>query len=184
MWLFLIQIDSVSVKNFSESCTFLKKAENSHKCTLHYLSLELRFLYAAQEEVVSALYVMVNLWRNIMLNFNSSPQKSLLTSQVLLSICCMLLSFFTFAQEESEEDALARMQAQLNGEVMSRPFLAERPKEVDNYIESMLKKNVKPPEYQGTYWRRGYTCRDLLRYNWTQYRNCRYYHRYHGRYYY
>lgn len=56
----------------------------------------------------------------------------------------MLLSFFTFAQEESEEDALARMQAQLNGEVMSRPFLAERPKEVDNYIESMLKKNVKP----------------------------------------
>jgi len=39
------------------------------------------------------------------------------------------------------------------------------------------------PEYQGTYWRPGYTCRDLLRHNWTQYRNCRYYYRYYGRYY-
>ena len=63
-------------------------------------------------------------------------------------------------------------------------FLAEKPKEVDAYIKSMLEKKVKPPEYTGTHWRAGYTCRDLLRYNWTQYRNCRYYHRYHGRYYY
>ncbi|WP_199271353.1 hypothetical protein [Paraglaciecola sp. L1A13] len=103
---------------------------------------------------------------------------------LLFSICCMFFSSLSVAQEESEEDALAKMQAQLNSEVMSRPFLAERPKEVDSYIDSMLKKNVKPQEYQGTYWRRGYTCRDLLRYDWTQYRNCRYYHRYHGRYYY
>ena len=28
-------------------------------------------------------------------------------------------------QDSSEDEALARMQAQLNGEVMSRPFLAE-----------------------------------------------------------
>lgn len=88
-----------------------------------------------------------------------------------------------FAQEETEEEALARAQAQMNAEVLSKPFLAERPKEVDAYIEGMLKNKVKPPEYQGTYWRPGYTCRDLLRYNWTQYRNCRYYYRYHGRYY-
>jgi len=88
------------------------------------------------------------------------------------------------SQDSSEDDELARMQAQLNGEVMSRPFLAEKPKEVDAYIKSMLEKKVTPSEYVGTYWRTGYTCRDLLRYNWTQYRNCRYYHRYHGRYYY
>lgn len=94
-----------------------------------------------------------------------------------------LVSFSTFAQSDSEEDELARMQAELNKEVMSRPFLAEKPAEVDAYIKSMLEKNVKPPEYSGTHWRQGYTCRDLLRYNWTQYRNCRYYHRYHGRYY-
>jgi len=83
----------------------------------------------------------------------------------------------------SGKNELARMQAQLNAEVMSRPFLAEKPEEVDAYIKSMLEKNIKPEEYKGTYWRNGYTCRDLLRYNWTQYRNCRYYYRYHGRYY-
>nr|WP_232787879.1 hypothetical protein [Paraglaciecola sp. MB-3u-78] len=99
--------------------------------------------------------------------------------------CSVVISSFSFAQQEdSEEEALARMQAQLNQEVMSKPFLAEKPKEVDAYIKNMLAKNVTPPEYSGAHWRAGYTCRDLLRYNWTQYRNCRYYHRYHGRYYY
>lgn len=88
------------------------------------------------------------------------------------------------SQDNSEDEELARMQAQLNNEVMSRPFLAEKPKEVDAYIKGMLEKKVKPGEYMGSHWRTGYTCRDLLRYNWTQYRNCRYYHRYHGRYYY
>jgi hypothetical protein len=105
-------------------------------------------------------------------------------SAVSLFLMFMFLTpVLALSQEESEEDALARAQAQMNAEVLSKPFLAERPKEVDAYIEGMLKKNVKPPEYQGTYWRPGYTCRDLLRYNWTQYRNCRYYYRYHGRYY-
>ena len=86
-------------------------------------------------------------------------------------------------KEESDEDKLAKMQALLNQEVMSKPFLAEKPEEVNAYIKGMLENNVKPPEYSGTHWRQGYTCRDLLRYNWTQYRNCRYYYRYHGRYY-
>jgi hypothetical protein len=85
---------------------------------------------------------------------------------------------------DTEEDELALMQAQLNSEVMSQPFLAEKPEEVDAYIKSMLEKNVTPPEYSGSHWRPGYTCRDLLRYDWSEYRNCRYYHRYHGRYYY
>lgn len=91
--------------------------------------------------------------------------------------------FSTLAVADDEDDALAKAQAQMNAEVMSKPFLAEKPEEVDKYIESMLKQNIKPAEYQGQYWRPGYTCRDLLRYNWTEYRNCRYYYRYHGRYY-
>lgn len=105
---------------------------------------------------------------------------------VLILLCIVLsaLSFTTLSQEESEEDELARMQAQLNQEVMSKPFLAEKPEEVDAYIKSMLEKNVKPQEYQGTHWRPGYTCRDLLRFSWREYRNCRYYYRYYGRYYY
>ena len=105
---------------------------------------------------------------------------------LLAAIALIVLSISSFShaqQQESEEDELARMQAELNKEVMSKPFLAEKPEEVNAYIKSMLEKNVKPPEYSGTHWRPGYTCRDLLRYNWTQYRNCRYYYRYHGRYY-
>ena len=97
-------------------------------------------------------------------------------------IACSL-TFLISANANEEDDALAKAQAQMNAEVLSKPFLAEQPKEVDSYIKSMLAKKVKPPEYSGSYWRRGYTCRDLLRYNWTQYRNCRYYYRYHGRYY-
>ncbi len=102
---------------------------------------------------------------------------------MLFAASGFMFSAFAF-QDTSEEDELARMQAQLNAEVASKPFLAEKPEEVDAYIKSMLEKNIKPEEYKGTHWRPGYTCRDLLRYNWTQYRNCRYYYRYHGRYYY
>lgn len=115
---------------------------------------------------------------------NSSGSLSKTLYKMLTVLICAQLAFATFAQEESEDDELARMQKELNAEVMSKPFLAEKPEEVDKYIKSMLEKNVKPQEYKGTYWRPGYTCRDLLRYNWTQYRNCRYYYRYHGRYYY
>ncbi len=100
------------------------------------------------------------------------------------SILIFGLFFAASAFSGEEEDALAKAQAQMNAEVLSKPFLAERPKEVDSYIKSMLEKKVKPPEYSGNYWRSGYTCRDLLRHNWTQYRNCKYYYRYHGRYYY
>jgi len=105
---------------------------------------------------------------------------------VTFAIFCLqiIATQSVIAAEESEEEALARAQAQMNAEVLSKPFLAEKPKEVDAYIKSMLDKKIKPSEYQGTYWRSGYTCHDLLRYSWTQYRNCRYYYRYHGRYYY
>ena len=101
-------------------------------------------------------------------------------SGVLVIFLCM------FAQSliaETEEEEMARMQKQLNQGVMNQPFLAEQPEKVDAYIKESLKNNIKPPEYQGRHWRRGYTCRDLLRYSWHEYRNCRYYHRYYGRYY-
>ncbi len=97
--------------------------------------------------------------------------------------CFFFLISAPSQSQSSDDDEMARMQAQLNAEVMNKPFLAERPEEVDAYIKSMLDKGEKPPEYQGTHWRPGYTCRDLLRYNWREYRNCRYYYRYYGRYY-
>ncbi|HEB92508.1 MAG TPA: hypothetical protein ENI94_03390 [Gammaproteobacteria bacterium] len=78
---------------------------------------------------------------------------------------------------------MARQQRMLNQEVMSQEFLAEQPEKVDAYIKKAMEKNLKPAEYTGNNWRRGYTCRDLLRYSWREYRDCKYYHHYHGRYY-
>lgn len=98
-----------------------------------------------------------------------------------------LFAFLLFTSQSifatEEDDEMARMQKQLNQGVMDQPFLAEEPEKVNAYIKEALKKKLVPPPYTGRYWRRGYTCRDLLRYNWREYRNCRYYHRYHGRYY-
>ena len=93
----------------------------------------------------------------------------------------IVISLGVYASDE--EDEMARYQKQLNEEVMSKEFLAEQPEKVEAYIKEAMKKDLKPPEYTGTHWRRGYTCRDLLRFSWREYRDCRYYHRYHGRYY-
>jgi len=99
---------------------------------------------------------------------------------IVLSIS---LAVFSSGAIASEQDDLEKMQQQLNQEVMSKEFLAEEPEKVEAYIKEAMEKNMKPPEYTGTHWRRGYTCRDLLRYDWYEYRNCMYYYRYHGRYY-
>lgn len=112
----------------------------------------------------------------------STPSKSMKLVAFLATL--FVSSSVSLAIASSDDDELARAQAQMNAEVMSKPFLAEKPEEVDKYIESMLKQNIKPEEYKGNYWRTGYTCRDLLRYSWVEYRNCKYYYRYHGRYYY
>jgi hypothetical protein len=92
----------------------------------------------------------------------------------------MMLGSFVFA---SEEDDMARMQQQLNQETMAKEFFAEEPEKVEAFIKDAMKKNIKPLEYKGSHWRRGYTCRNLLAFSWREYRDCRHYHRYYGRYY-
>jgi len=82
-----------------------------------------------------------------------------------------------------DEEDMAAMQRKLNAEMADLPFLAEQPKKVEAYIKESLKNKVIPLPYNGIYWRQGYTCRNLLRYSWNEYRNCQYYHRYYGRYY-
>ena len=104
-------------------------------------------------------------------------------SKLITLLTAMLLIFSASANATQEEDDMARMQEQLNQEVMSKEFLAEQPEKVEAYIKEAMEKNIKPLEYTGTHWRRGYTCRNLLRYSWLEYRNCSHYHRYYGRYY-
>lgn len=86
------------------------------------------------------------------------------------------------ASAGSKED-MAEMQKKLNAEVQSRPFSVPEEAKVDAYIEQQLKSDIKPPEYKGSNWRNGFTCNDLAQYSFNEYRNCRYYKRYHGRYY-
>lgn len=95
-----------------------------------------------------------------------------------LAVLSIALTATALAESEME-----KMQRELNQETMSREFLAEQPERVDAYIKEAQKKNLKPPEYTGTHWRAGYTCHDLLRYSWYEYRDCRWYHRHYGRYY-
>ncbi len=102
----------------------------------------------------------------------------------ILLFSTLVFVFFSTTVFANEEDDLAEMQKQLNAETINKPFLAEQPEKVDAYIKEAMKKNIKPVEYEGTHWRRGYTCHNLLRYSWHEYRNCRYYHSYYGRYYY
>ena len=104
--------------------------------------------------------------------------------RILLSLFTgLLISWNITVHAADNEDEMARMQKQLNQEVMSQEFFAEEPEKVEAYIKEAMEKNLKPPEYTGTHWRPGYTCHDLLRYSWHEYRNCRYYYRYYGRYY-
>ena len=101
----------------------------------------------------------------------------------LMTLLAFLSSLFVQTVFANEEDEMAAMQRKLNAEVMEQPFLAEEPEKVEAYIQESLKKKIKPPPYTGIYWRPGYTCHDLLRHSWREYRNCMYYYRYYGHYY-
>lgn len=83
----------------------------------------------------------------------------------------------------AKEDAMAEMQKQLNAETMSRPFDPGVASEIDAELNKLIKKGGKPPVMEApSYWRPGYTCRNSWRYSRRAYYNCRYYYRYHGRY--
>ena len=95
-----------------------------------------------------------------------------------------LLTCFTQVwADKADDEAREQMQRQLNNEVVNKPFFAEEPEKVDAYIKEASKKNLKPKEYTGPHWRAGYTCHDMLRYSWQEYRDCSYYHHYYGHYY-
>ncbi len=82
----------------------------------------------------------------------------------------------------ASDDEMAQMQKQLNAQVMSRPFTVEDQAKIDAYVEDAMKKDIKPPTEPPPHWLPGYTCMDLWRYAYDEYRDCFYYHRYYGHY--
>lgn len=84
--------------------------------------------------------------------------------------------------EEKNKREMAEIQRQLNAEVMAQPFGVAEMATIDSYIEEAMKRNVVPQPYKGTQaWQPGMTCASLSGY--LVRRDCRYYRRYHGRYY-
>lgn len=97
--------------------------------------------------------------------------------KVALAIIATLMSATAFA---NEADDMAAMQQKLNAEVMEKPFSVEEIGQIDAYVQDAMKKDLKPREKPPTNWRAGYTCANL--HNYTDHRDCAYYHRYYGRY--
>lgn len=83
---------------------------------------------------------------------------------------------------DSEEDEMAAMQRQLNSEIMAQNFDPGDQVKLDAYMAEALKKNLKPEGSRPSYWRPGYTCNNIYSYGYRAWRNCRYHHRYYGRY--
>ncbi|MGY6276698.1 hypothetical protein [Methylomonas sp. MgM2] len=79
-------------------------------------------------------------------------------------------------------DEVSDMQKRLNEEVMGKLFSVETEANLNAYIEEATKRGIPPKTTPSRYWRRGYTCGDLRRYSWSDYRDCSYFYRYYGYY--
>ncbi|MBV1908169.1 MAG: hypothetical protein KUG78_02550 [Kangiellaceae bacterium] len=105
----------------------------------------------------------------------------------LKKVCFFLiaaLGISTLAIASEEDDEMAAMQRQLNAEVMEKPFSVADEKKIDAFIQEAMKKDLKPAAKAPTFWKPGYTCASIYHRGWNHYRSCRYYRRYHGRYWY
>ena len=81
-----------------------------------------------------------------------------------------------------EKEDMEAMQKALNQEVLDKPFNPGDKAKVDAYLEESIKKGLKPNGTKPQGWAPGWTCNNLV-YSYRAYRDCRYYHRYHGHYY-
>ena len=89
----------------------------------------------------------------------------------------------TSASLAQTDEELRAMQQQLNAEVMEKPFSVEDEAKINEYINAAMEKDLKPEVTKApSYWKPGYTCANIYSDGWNAYRNCRYYHRYHGSY--
>lgn len=105
---------------------------------------------------------------------NRVTSKQSLPMLVLLASVCHIPSI--------QADERAEIQKQLNEQVLGKSFNVENDANLDAYIQEATKRGTPPRTEPSKYWRKGYTCADLRRYSWTDYRDCSYYHSYYGYY--
>lgn len=95
---------------------------------------------------------------------------------------CVFSLALVLASWMAQADQASDMQKMLNDQVMAKPFSVEDEAKLNSYIEEATKRGTPPKSEPSKYWRRGYTCNDLRRYSWNDYRDCSYYYRYYGYY--
>lgn len=99
-----------------------------------------------------------------------------------LVVAVLSVGFCSVALADEAAD-MAAYQAQLNAQVMEKPFSVEDEAKIDAFVKSAMEKDLKPDvSAKPATWRPGYTCANIYGVSWAAYRNCRYYHRYYGRY--
>ncbi|PPD35691.1 MAG: hypothetical protein CTY19_01180 [Methylomonas sp.] len=91
-------------------------------------------------------------------------------------LLCFLMVFSTLVSA----DERAEIQKRLNEQVLDKAFSVESEANLKSYIEDATKRGLPPKSEPSKYWRRGYTCGDLRRYSWNDYRDCRYFNSYYG----
>ncbi|MBS3965286.1 MAG: hypothetical protein KGZ80_12505 [Methylomonas sp.] len=107
----------------------------------------------------------------------------LLPAQKPGALCLLSLSLsMLLATTTVSAESVADIQKRLNEEVLQKPFSAETEANLNAYIQEATKRGTPPKTEPSRFWRRGYTCADLRRHSWTDYRDCSYYHRFYGRY--
>ncbi len=105
-------------------------------------------------------------------------------SSMLAALAAWLVVGTAFAAD-ADQKAREEMQKRLNNEVMSSAFDPGDAVKAEAYAEEAQKRNVQPVAQPPAYWAPGWTCANLTTYayyNYGDYRNCIYYHRYYGYY--
>jgi hypothetical protein len=95
---------------------------------------------------------------------------------------CLLMAVLVANHAVVTADQASDTQKMLNDQVLAKPFSVEDEAKLNSYIEEATKRGTPPKSQPSKYWRQGYTCNDLRRYSWNDYRDCSYYHHYYGYY--
>ncbi|WP_446811254.1 hypothetical protein ACH50O_06750 [Methylomonas sp. 2BW1-5-20] len=95
---------------------------------------------------------------------------------------CLLMAVLVANHTVVTADQASDTQKMLNDQVLAKPFSVEDEAKLNSYIEEATKRGTPPKSQPSKYWRQGYTCNDLRRYSWNDYRDCSYYHHYYGYY--
>jgi hypothetical protein len=105
-------------------------------------------------------------------------------SAALIGLTSVAAHYPAFANDDAQR-AREEMQRRLNEQVLSAPFNPGDVKRAEAYVEQARRQGILPAATPPSYWMPGWTCANVAAYayyNYTDYRNCIYFNRYHGYY--